>query len=142
MSLWAAWRRPLSLHLSCGFLRQTEDNSNNEKVKKQRDDDGVSKTLAALGRYASLHDFTLITPAKVQSGDKATDLDALLVTYAGVVGIKCIGYNGQIYAQTPATPPGCALRANSAPSLQTPLTSAPPMCGCCAMCWQTPNSAL
>ncbi|MDD3202214.1 MAG: nuclease-related domain-containing protein [Pygmaiobacter massiliensis] len=80
------------------FKAQTEDNSNNENVKKQREDDGVSKMLAALARYASLHDFTLITPAKVQSGEKSTDLDALLVTYAGVVGIKCIGYNGQIYA--------------------------------------------
>ncbi|MEG1932476.1 MAG: hypothetical protein RR075_05140, partial [Pygmaiobacter sp.] len=78
--------------------QQNADDSTAGTVKKAVEDGGVDKMLAALRRYATMHDFVLLTPAKVKSGEKVADLDALLVTYAGVVGVKCLGMNGQVFA--------------------------------------------
>lgn len=76
----------------------SEENGSQKAVKKAQRDDGVEKTVAALRRYAATHDFALAAPVVLKNGEKETRLDAVLVTYNGVVGVRCEGRNGQVYA--------------------------------------------
>jgi len=77
---------------------ENDDAANSNKARRASRDGGVGAALRALQRYASLHGFQYIQPAHLQSGGREADLDAILVTYSGVVGIRCLGYNGEVYA--------------------------------------------
>ena len=69
-----------------------------QKAKKAKSQDGVDKAVSALRRYATNHDFGFVAPVKLALGDKTVELDAAIVTYNGVVGVRCIGRNGEIFA--------------------------------------------
>ena len=68
------------------------------QAKKALENDGVDKMISSRRRYASSHGFSLVEKVQLGSGDKQTVLDAAIVTYNGVVGVRCVGKNGQIYA--------------------------------------------
>ena len=67
-------------------------------AKRQRTDAGVDATLRALSRYAASHGFKLLRPAHFCAGQREAELDAVLVTFNGLVGVRCLGYNGEIFA--------------------------------------------
>lgn len=79
---------------------ENDDAANSNKARRASRDGGVGAALRALQRYASLHGFQYIQPAHLQSGGREADLDAILVTYSGVVGIRCLGYNGEVHANS------------------------------------------
>lgn len=70
------------------------------KAKRAQKDRGVDAAVKALNRYASLHNFCILQPAHLRCGEKAADLDAILVTFAGIIGVRCLGYNGEIFANS------------------------------------------
>ena len=76
------------------FEKGEEDSKRPKFAKTAIKNDGVDKLLGSLRRYASTHNFTLLE--NVTLGEDK--LDAVLVTYSGVVGVRCYGYNGQIFA--------------------------------------------
>ena len=81
------------------FLKKAEKSEGADGVvKKASSEDGVEKTLSKLKSYARHHGFTYISPAAFAVGDKKCSLDAIIVTYNGVVGIKCEGRNGQVFS--------------------------------------------
>jgi len=82
------------------ILRSQNDDGPRKDKHKPHTDGGVANMVSALGRYASMHGFVMIAPAALQSKDKECKLDAVLVTYAGVVGVRCMGHNGEIFANS------------------------------------------
>ncbi len=82
------------------ILRSQNDEGPRKDRHKPHTDGGVAKMVAALGRYASMHGFVMVAPAVLQSKEKECKLDAVLVTYAGVVGVRCMGHNGEIFANS------------------------------------------
>ncbi|MDD2992687.1 MAG: NERD domain-containing protein [Pygmaiobacter sp.] len=82
------------------ILRSQNDDGPRPDKHKPHTDGGVAKMVAALGRYASMHGFVMIAPAALQGKEKECQLDAVLVTYAGVIGVRCMGHNGEIFANT------------------------------------------
>ena len=82
------------------ILRSQNDEGPRRDKHKPHTDGGVAQMVSALGRYASMHGFVILAPAVLQSKDKECRLDALLVTYAGVVGVRCMGHNGEIFANS------------------------------------------
>lgn len=60
--------------------------ANNKKVQ------GIAR------RFAKQNSFRFIAPANSKQKDGATQLDAIVVGYFGVLGVISLGYNGQIYA--------------------------------------------
>lgn len=68
------------------------------KTKKSKTEEGVDKTVNALRRYAASHDFGFIAPLVVVQGEKKVELSAAVITYNGVVGVRCIGRNGEVFA--------------------------------------------
>lgn len=80
------------------MMASTDDANGQKKTKKTQTEDGVDKTIAALRRYAAAREFGFIAPATVKNGDKTAELSAIIVTYNGVVGVRCIGRNGEVFA--------------------------------------------
>lgn len=58
---------------------------------------GAEGVVRALRRYAAARDFAVIAPVKLAGTKDAADLDALLVGWFGVLGVKCLGYGGEVY---------------------------------------------
>lgn len=71
------------------------------KVKEIPDDEhaNAETVLRLLNRYAATNEFKVVTPVNVQEGKISADLDALLVGWFGVLGVKCLGYGGTVYGQ-------------------------------------------
>ena len=67
-------------------------------AKRRRTDAGVDATLRTLSRYAASHGFKLLRPAHFSAGQRSAELDAVLVTFGGLIGVRCLGYNGEIFA--------------------------------------------
>lgn len=82
------------------LARKNGDEGPTNTAKKARADVGVEGVRRALSRYASLHGFTLLLDLPLQVNGETTRLDAVLVTYAGVVGVRCLGYNGEVFANS------------------------------------------
>lgn len=81
------------------MMASSKDDSNGPKqMKKTQTEDGVDKAVAALRRYASAHEFGFVAPLTVACGEKTAELSALIVTYNGVIGVRCIGRNGEVFA--------------------------------------------
>lgn len=55
--------------------------------------------LRQLRRYAATNEFRVVEPVHIENSKASADLDALLVGWFGVLGVKCLGYGGTIYGQ-------------------------------------------
>lgn len=58
---------------------------------------GADGVVRALRRYAAVQDYTVIAPVDLTGTKDAADLDAVLVGWFGVLGVKCLGYGGTVY---------------------------------------------
>ena len=108
--------------------KNPSDDSGNSPAKHARENGGVDQTLRALSRYASSHGFQILRPAKITSGGKTAQLDAVLVTYCGVIGVRCLGYNGEVFAN-PGESEWLWVTAEGAPPFSRP---GRPVCRRCA----------
>lgn len=70
-----------------------------EKVGKLPDDEhkNAEGVVRQLRRYAALHEYKVVAPVALNSVHGQADLDALLVGWFGVLGVKCLGYGGDVY---------------------------------------------
>ena len=82
------------------FLGKNQTDDSAAPAKHARENGGVDQTLRALSRYAAAHGFQILRPAKITSGERTAELDAVLVTYCGVIGVRCLGYNGEVFANS------------------------------------------
>lgn len=71
------------------------------KVKALPDDEhqNAEAVVRQLRRYAAANDFKVISPVNIQGSKTSADLDALLVGWFGILGVKCLGYGGTVYGQ-------------------------------------------
>lgn len=76
------------------FEKNDEDSKKPKFAKTAAKAEGRDKLLGSLRRYAATHNFTLLE--NVSLGEE--QVDAVLVTHAGVVSVRCYGYNGQVFA--------------------------------------------
>ena len=58
---------------------------------------GADAILRAVRRFAASEDYAVIAPVKVQGTKDAADLDLVLVGWFGVLGVKCLGWGGEVY---------------------------------------------
>lgn len=58
---------------------------------------GRDAIVRQLTRYASMQEYKVVEPVNLVGVHGTTDLDALLVGWFGVLGVKCLGYGGDIY---------------------------------------------
>ena len=79
-------------------VRDQNPDASAPAAKRRKTDAGVEATLRAVSRYAASHGFKMIRPAHFGVGERKTDLDAVVVTFGGLIGIRCFGYNGEIFA--------------------------------------------
>lgn len=70
---------------------------NPKKLKAAGKDSSAGKAVAAARSFANAHKFRFIAPAKLAKNGKFADLDAIIIGYFGVLGVKALGYNGEIY---------------------------------------------
>lgn len=70
-----------------------------KKPGKLPDDEhkGADGVVRQLRRYAALHEYKVVAPVQVTGVHGTTDLDAVLVGWFGVLGVKCLGYGGEVY---------------------------------------------
>lgn len=60
---------------------------------------GAGRAVAAAKRFARAVDGTLIAPATLAQKGRTAELDAIVVGYFGVLGVRALGYNGTIYGR-------------------------------------------
>lgn len=82
------------------FLSKSQADDSAPAAKHAKEDSGVDQTLRGLSRYAASHGFQILKPAKITSGERTAELDAVIVTYCGVIGVRCLGYNGEIFSNS------------------------------------------
>ncbi len=58
---------------------------------------GREAIVRQLARYAAMQEYKVVEPVNLVGVHGTTDLDALLVGWFGVLGVKCLGYGGDIY---------------------------------------------
>lgn len=61
--------------------------------------ENAEAVLRQLRRYAATNEFRVVEPVQIGNEKISADLDALLVGWFGVLGVKCLGYGGTIYGQ-------------------------------------------
>lgn len=61
--------------------------------------ENAEAVLRQLRRYAATNEFRVVEPVHIENSKASADLDALLVGWFGVLGVKCLGYGGTIYGQ-------------------------------------------
>ena len=71
----------------------------NRKPRGTGRDSGAGKVISAARGFARANGFRFLAPGIYQSpkGGKTGVLDAVVVGYFGVLGVKALGYNGEIY---------------------------------------------
>ena len=73
----------------------------NRKDKAKRAKDLGAKSAAAplkaAKRFAVLHQYEVVSPGNVVSGDKESGVDFILVGCFGVLCVKCLGMAGTVY---------------------------------------------
>lgn len=79
-------------------VRDQKTDASTPAAKRRKTDAGVEATLRAVSRYAASHGFKVLRPAHFGTGERETALDAVVVTFGGLIGIRCFGYNGEIFA--------------------------------------------
>lgn len=70
------------------------------KKKAEMPDDehkGAESVVRAVRRFAASEGYAAIAPVKLQGSKDAADLDVVLVGWFGVLGVKCLGYGGEVY---------------------------------------------
>lgn len=70
------------------------------KPERKKDLDETAKMrkpLLIAQTFAKMQGYQVIAPAKLAKDGKFANLDFILVGYFGVLGVKCIGLNGEIY---------------------------------------------
>lgn len=60
-------------------------------------ENGTKKGLAVVKRFARDIDARLIVPARFTRGERTVDLDALVIGYFGILGVRLYGYEGTVY---------------------------------------------
>lgn len=86
-------------------VRKGNESPMDPQVKKNVDpaklpDDehkGANGVISTLRRNASLNEYQLVSPVSISGSRGTTDLDAVLVGWFGVLGVKCLGYGGTVY---------------------------------------------
>lgn len=75
------------------------------KSGKLPDDEhkGADGVVRLLRRYAALHEYKVVAPVQLAGVHGTTDLDAVLVGWFGVLGVKCLGYGGEVYGSRDET---------------------------------------
>lgn len=58
---------------------------------------GAEKAAAAARNFARSNGFRFIAPAHLSAKGATADLDAIVVGYFGVLGLRAYGYNGEVY---------------------------------------------
>lgn len=58
---------------------------------------GAEQLVRAVRRFAASDDYVVIAPVNVQGSKDAADLDLVLVGWFGVLGVKCLGWGGEVY---------------------------------------------
>lgn len=70
----------------------------NPKKRKQQGREAKSGAgLRVARRFAGAHGYKFISPATLARNGAVAKLDGIVVGYFGVLGIKTLGYNGNIY---------------------------------------------
>lgn len=70
--------------------------TNHKKAGRGRED-GAERAVAAARSFARSNSFRCIVPAGLETDKGNARLDAIVVGYFGVLGVKAYGYNGEIY---------------------------------------------
>lgn len=60
---------------------------------------GADKVVAAARHFAHANDAILIAPAHLAQKGRTATLNALVVGYFGILGVRALGYNGTIYGR-------------------------------------------
>jgi hypothetical protein len=60
---------------------------------------GARRAVTAAKRFARAVDGILITPATLAQKGRTAELNAIVVGYFGVLGVRALGYNGTIYGR-------------------------------------------
>lgn len=84
---------------------------------------GADGIVRAVRRYAAAEGCTVIAPVEVTGSRDTADLDLLLVGWFGVLGVKCIGWGGQIYGSA-AEPQWTQVLGGERCTFDNPLTRA------------------
>ncbi|HJA25010.1 MAG TPA: NERD domain-containing protein [Candidatus Fournierella merdigallinarum] len=84
------------------FLANLIRGNQPEKAKaasfdKEDEHKGAAALLRAVRRRAAAESWAVIAPVELSGSRDAADLDALVIGWFGVLGIKCIGWGGTIY---------------------------------------------
>ncbi|MDL2324135.1 NERD domain-containing protein [Ruminococcaceae bacterium OttesenSCG-928-A16] len=59
--------------------------------------DNIGAAVSAARWFAQTNGYRIIAPYTLTRGEKTTTLDALVIGYFGVLGVKALGYNGEVY---------------------------------------------
>lgn len=71
--------------------------NNPKKYGGQSRDNRSSAAVSAAGSFARRNSGRLIAPATLESANGTAALDALVIGYFGILGVKALGYSGEIY---------------------------------------------
>ena len=66
-------------------------------VEGLNSDHSAAKAVAAAKRFARSHSFGFIKNPNLSANGRTARMDALVVGYFGVLGVKALGYGGSIY---------------------------------------------
>ena len=68
-----------------------------KKLPRGRKKENANAAVTVLKRFAANNSCKVLGPVTLTKGDRTARLDAVLVGWFGVLGIKSYGYNGQVY---------------------------------------------
>ncbi len=68
-----------------------------KKLPRARKKENAGAATAVLRRFALNNDGRVLGPMELTRGDRTVRLDGVLVGSFGVLGVRSLGYNGQIY---------------------------------------------
>ena len=68
-----------------------------KKLPRGRKKENANAAVAVLKSFAANNSCKVLGPVTLTKGDRTARLDAVLVGWFGVLGIKSYGYNGQVY---------------------------------------------
>ncbi len=71
--------------------------SNPKKTKRKDRNNKSSRVVGAAKSFARSNGYKCISPATLVRNGAVANLDAVIVGYFGVLGVKALGYNGTIY---------------------------------------------
>lgn len=84
--------------LAIGFILWLIYRRQNPKAKKNQSPVGsTSNVIGTSRRFALSNSYKFISPATVTANGRVADLDALIIGYFGVLGVKALGHSGEIY---------------------------------------------